>query len=162
MLSRTGFRLSRAGKAGVFWKLIGSKVPANVPHVRAHMSKPHTVALGVSEEWRGYEIVDNLARNLAERAFEGKELRTFKDAFDRDVTTMKKSLASLKMHEIYQETNRTLWKDHEAQMKGGKGGRQRRRKVHREPVWHPVRGIRVWKACGSTEQACVTNRRRSF
>ena len=121
-------------------------------------------------EWRrGNQIVDNLARGLAERARQERELKAFKVQFDTDVKLIKTSLTRLERSVAYRESTRAIWKLHAAKAKALKG--KRRTGTKHEPVWHSARGSWVCRACGSfskgpagftkrQEQVCV--RRRGF
>ncbi len=71
---------------------MGLKVPAKVSKLLTHLSKTQAVASGIGKDRRtGNEIVDTLAMNFVERAFEVKELRKFKVVFNKDVNIGKKS-----------------------------------------------------------------------
>ncbi len=75
---------------------MGDRVPHLVSKVRAHLSKSQALRIGLCEEWRrGNEIVDNLARGLAERAYQEREFKAFKVQFDTDVKLIKTSLTRL-------------------------------------------------------------------
>ena len=57
--------------AAGFWRLMGAKVPDLISKVRTHLSKSQAQKIGLCEERRrGNEVVDNIARGVAERHYQ--------------------------------------------------------------------------------------------
>ncbi len=72
---RDDYRNPAAG----FWRLMGDKAPGLISKVRAHLSKSQAQMIGLCEEWRrGNVIFDQIARGLAERAYEDRDIMSFK------------------------------------------------------------------------------------
>ena len=106
--------------------MMGERSPHLISKVRAHLSKSQAVKIGLCEEWRrGNEIVDNIARGLAERAYEDKELLEFKKTFDADVKLVKATMGRLQRTAEYKDGTRKKWKDHTAKPKALRGRRGR-------------------------------------
>ncbi len=78
--------------------------------------------------------MDNIARGLAERAYQDRELANFKTRFDADVKLVKVSLSRLERSLAYREATRSIWKEHAGKPKGFK--EKRRTGTKHEPVWH--------------------------
>ncbi len=139
---------------------MGDRVPHLVSKMWAHLSKSQAQRAGLCEEWRrGNEIVDNLARGLAERARQERDLAALKAQFDSDVKLAKTSLLRLERSVAYRESTRAIWNLHAAKPKVLKG--KRRGGTKHEPLLHSARGLWVCRACGlfSKEPAGFLKRR---
>ena len=92
---------------------MGQQAPDRVSKIKAHLSKASAAAVGLSEEWRrGNEIVGQIARGLADRAYEPGPLTSYKQAFVARAKLAKAVLVRLDRSVLFLRDCRDIWKEH--------------------------------------------------